>query len=87
MRILKHKLVLKTSPTIHTAQTKNIGMSLSSIFSNFLSVSRIAIRIGMIAIENLKNSRVVESIPFWVNVRTNIPLDPNIRPARIGKTK
>jgi hypothetical protein len=46
-----------------------------------------AIRIGMMAIENLKNRRVVESIPFCVNVRTNIPLDPNIKPAKMGKIK
>jgi hypothetical protein len=39
---------------------------------------------GIIAIENLKNSSVVESIPFCVSVRTKTPLDPNIIPARIG---
>lgn len=42
---------------------------------------------GKIAIENLKNSNVVESIPFCVNVRTKIPLDPNRKPAIIGKIK
>lgn len=61
------------------------GMSLKFIFNNSLSVRMMAIRRGMIAIENLRNSNVVESIPFSVNVLTNIPLDPNINPARIGK--
>ena len=41
----------------------------------------------MTAIENLKNSSVVESTPFSVSVLTNIPVDPNIIPARIGKIK
>ena len=41
----------------------------------------------MVAIENLKNSNVVESIPFSVNVRTNTPLDPNINPASMGKIR
>ena len=46
-----------------------------------------AIKSGIIAIENLKNRSVVESIPFCVNVLTKTPLDPNIKPARIGKIK
>ena len=44
--------------------TKNNGRSDKSILSNSLFVISIAIRIGMMAIENLKNSNVVESIPF-----------------------
>ncbi len=75
------------SPTMHIAQTKNSGRSFMLIFNNSLSVNNMAIRIGIIAIENLKNRRVAESIPFCVNVLTNIPLDPNIKPARIGKIK
>lgn len=72
---------------MHAAQAKNRGMSFRLIFNKPLSVSSMAIRIGMMAIENLKNRRVVESIPFCVNVRTNIPLDPNIKPAKMGKIK
>ena len=72
---------------MHIAQIKNNGMSLRLIFSNFLSVKRIAIKIGIIAIENLKNSNVVESIPFCVNVLTNTPPDPNMNPANIGKIR
>ena len=67
------------------AQAIISGMSLKFIFNNSLSVRMVAIRRGMIAIENLRNSNVVESIPFSVSVLTNIPLDPNINPARIGK--
>ena len=59
---------------MHIAQTKINGMFFKFIFNNFLSVKMTAINKGIIAMENLKNSRVVESIPFWVNVRTNIPL-------------
>lgn len=66
---------------------KNRGMSDKSILSNSLSVSKMASKSGIMAIENLKKRSVVESIPFWVNVRTNIPLDPNIIPARIGKIR
>lgn len=40
-----------------------------------------------IAIENRKKSSVVESTPFSVKVLTNIPVDPNIIPAMIGKSK
>ena len=69
------------------AQTKNRGMFFKSILIKLLSVSKIAIKMGIIAIENLKNRRVVESIPFCVSVRTNMPLDPNIIPARIGNIK
>ena len=72
---------------MHIAQTKNSGKSDKFILNNSLSVSMIAINIGMIAIENLKKSNVNWSIPFWVNVRTKIPLDPNIIPARMGKIK
>ena len=68
-------------------QTRNNGMSFSVILNKFLSVNKIAIKIGIIAIENLKNSSVDESIPFWVSVLTNTPLDPNIIPARIGRIK
>ena len=69
------------------AQTKNSGISFKLILNSFLSVNNIAIKMGIIAIENLKNRSVVGSIPFCVNVLTNIPLDPNINPARIGKIK
>ena len=62
-------------------------MSDRSILNSLLSVAKIAINIGMIAIENLKNSNVVESIPFWVIVLTKIPLDPNMIPARMGKRR
>lgn len=72
---------------MHIAHTKNKGMSFNCILIKFLSVSRIAARIGMRAIENLKNNRVVESIPFCVSVLTKNPLDPNMNPARIGKIK
>ncbi len=72
---------------MHIAQAKNSGMSDKSILKSFVSVKIIAINMGRTAIENLKNKSVVASIPFWVNVRTNIPLDPNIIPARIGKIK
>lgn len=68
-------------------QTIKRGMSLKFTLNSFLSVNRMAIKIGIMAIENLRNRSVVESIPFWVSVRTNIPLDPNIRPARIGKIR
>ena len=67
------------------AQAINSGLSLKFIFNDSLSVRMMAFRRGMIAIENLRNSNVVESIPFSVSVLTNIPLDPNINPARIGK--
>lgn len=72
---------------MHAAHTKNNGRSDRSILNSLLSVNSMAIRIGIIAIENLKNRSVVWSIPFCVNVRTNIPLDPNIIPAKIGKIK
>jgi len=62
-------------------------MSVESILNSDLSVRSIAINIGTMAIENLKNRSVVWSIPFWVSVRTKIPLDPNIIPARIGKIR
>jgi hypothetical protein len=52
-----------------------------------LSVAKIANAIGIIAIENLKKSKVVESIPFCVSVRTKIPLDPNMIPARTGNIR
>ena len=72
---------------MHIAQTRNSGRSFKSILKSFSSVKRRAISMGTMAIENLKKSRVVESIPFWVNVRTKMPLDPNMNPARIGKIK
>ena len=40
-----------------------------------------------IAIEKRKKRSVVESTPFSVKVLTNMPVDPNIIPARIGKSK
>jgi hypothetical protein len=49
---------------MHAEQTKNNGMSFKCILNNLLSVAKMAIRIGIIAIENLKKSNVVESIPF-----------------------
>lgn len=72
---------------MHNEHTKNRGMSFKSILKRFLSVARIAISRGIMAIENLRNSNVVGSIPFCVSVLTNIPLDPNIIPASIGKIK
>lgn len=72
---------------MHIAQTRNNGRSDRLIFKSFLSVKKIAIRIGITAIENLKNSSVVWSIPLYVSVRTKIPLDPNMIPARMGKNK
>ena len=72
---------------MHNAQIKNNGMSDKSILNSFLSVNIMAINIGIMAIENLKKSNVVWSIPCWVNVLTKIPLDPNIIPAKIGKIK
>lgn len=72
---------------MHVAQAKNNGMSFSFILNNSLSVRKMVINSGTIAIENLKNSNVVGSIPFCVNVRTKVPLDPNIIPARIGKIR
>ena len=49
---------------MHMEHTRNRGMSFNSILKRFLSVAIIAIKIGTIAIENLKNSNVVGSIPF-----------------------
>jgi hypothetical protein len=72
---------------MHIAHTKNSGKSDNSILKRLLSVRSIAIRIGMMAIENLRKSRVLWPIPFCVNVLTNIPLDPNMIPARMGKIK
>ena len=72
---------------MQTEQTKNRGMSDKSILRSSLLVNRMARRIGIMAIENLRNRSVVESIPFWVSVRTNIPLDPNMIPAKIGKIR
>lgn len=62
------------------------GMSAKLILNRSLFDRAIAITIGIIAIVNLRKSRVVESIPFWVNVRTNSPLDPNMNPAKMGKS-
>ena len=67
------------------AQIRYSGMFFFFILNSFLSVRKIPIVKGIIAIENLKNSNVVEFIPCCVNVRTNTPLEPNIKPARIGK--
>lgn len=72
---------------MHIEHTKNRGMSDKSILNSDLSVRSIAINRGTMAIENLKKSSVGWSIPFWVSVRTKIPLDPNIIPARIGKIR
>jgi len=69
------------------AHTKNSGKSRRLILIRVLSVSHIAISNGIIAIENLRNRSVVESIPFWVNVLTKMPDDPNMNPAKIGKIK
>ena len=72
---------------MHIAQIKNNGMSFKLILKSVLSLNKIAIVIGMIAIENLKKRRVVASMPFCVNVRTKIPLDPNMNPAKSGKSR
>jgi len=72
---------------METEQSNNNGISDTFILNNFLSVSRIIVNIGIIAIENLRNNNVVGSIPFCVNVRTNIPLDPNSAPAIIGSIR
>ena len=61
--------------------------SFNLIFNSSLLVARIAISITGIAIENLKKSNVVASIPFCVNVLTNMPLEPNSIPDRIGKIR
>ena len=57
------------------------------IFIKFTSVNAIAIKNAKTAIENLKNKSVVASMLFWVNVRTNIPVDANITPAIMGRSK
>ena len=57
------------------------------ILNNDLSVSNTQTNITTAAIENLKNSNVVGSIPFSVKVLTKIPLDPNIIPAKAGNKK
>ena len=72
---------------MHKEHAKNRGMSFKPILNSFLSVIRMAISRGIIAIENLRNSNVVGSIPFCVSVLTNIPLDPNMIPARMGKIR
>ena len=72
---------------MHNAVVMNSLRSLNSIFNKFLSVASIAINSIMGDIENLRNSNVVGSIPFWVSVLTNIPLDPNSIPVNIGKIK
>lgn len=72
---------------MHIAQIKINGMSFRFSLNSLLSVSRIAIKRGIMAIENLKNNNVVASTPFWVIVLTNVPLDPNRKPAIIGKIK
>jgi len=56
-------------------------------FKQFLVGKYYSRRSGMIAMENLKNRSVDESIPFCVNVLTKTPPDPNISPARIGKIR
>ena len=72
---------------MESEHANNNGMSERFILSSFLSVMNIAAVIGMIAIENLKNNNVEASIPFCVSVLTNIPLEPNKNPARIGRTR
>lgn len=49
---------------MHIAQIKNRGMSVNFILNSFLSVRIMAISMGIMAIENLKNKSVVASIPF-----------------------
>ena len=72
---------------MHIAQIKNKGKSDNSILKRVLSVSSMAINMGITAIENLKKRSVVWSIPFWISVRTKMPEDPNMIPARIGRIK
>lgn len=72
---------------MHMEHTRNSGISIKSILKCPLSVRRIEIRTGIMAIENLKKSNVMGPIPFWVSVRTKNPLDPNIIPARIGSIR
>ena len=74
-------------PTIHIAVTINSLKSFNLILNSSLSVASIAIKRTRIAMENLKNSNVVASIPFCVNVLTNMPLEPNSIPDRIGKIR
>jgi hypothetical protein len=49
---------------MHTAHSRTSGRSDEFSLNNFLSVMSTAIMIGIIAIENLKKSSVVWSIPF-----------------------
>ena len=49
---------------MHMEHVKNNGMSDRFALNSFLSVSKIAIMMGIIAIENLKKRSVVWSIPF-----------------------
>ena len=41
----------------------------------------------MVDIENLVKNKVIEFIPLLVRVLTNIPVDPSIIPASIGKIR
>ena len=72
---------------MHNPHSTNKGMSRLSILNRLLSVNKIAILMNMAAIEKRKKRSVVESTPFSVKVLTNIPVDPNIIPAMIGKIK
>ena len=72
---------------MHIAIIINSLKSFNLIFNSSLSVAIIAINSTRIAIENLKKSSVVASIPFCVNVLTNMPLEPNSIPAKIGKIR
>ena len=72
---------------MHNPQSTNNGMSSLFSFNKLLSVIRIAKNMYRIAIEKRKKRSVVESTPFSVKVLTNMPVDPNIIPARIGKSK
>ena len=72
---------------MHNPHSTNSGMSSLVSLNKLLSVRKIAMNMYRIAIEKRKKSSVVESTPFSVNVLTNIPVDPNIIPARTGKSK
>ena len=72
---------------MHNPHSTNNGISSLFSLNKLLSVRNIAMNMYSIAIEKRKKSSVVESTPFSVNVLTNTPVDPNIIPASIGKSK
>ena len=72
---------------MHNPHSTNKGISSLFSFNKLLSVIKIVSNMYKIAIEKRKKSNVVESTPFSVKVLTNIPVDPNIIPASIGRSK